>query len=529
MWLWPLLLCLPLSLALSGLREPEVLEDDDDLDCGPQGLRYTVHPPDQETETPQALIVWDDHGLLHLLQNDSGCGTQVTEGPGSSVVLEAAYGSCYVSQWNSYHIMPVGVEGTDAAGHRTVAKTRLLRCPVGLPALTAPGADLCESVPLGDRLPCAPAPTTQGDCKVLGCCYNASGRSCYYGNTVTSHCTQDGHFSIAVALNVTSPPLLLNSVHMAFSNDSECDPVMTTQAFALFRFPFTACGTTRWIAGDQAVYENELEAAREVRTWSRGSITRESTFRLRVHCTYTISSNALPVNVQVVRPPLPEPETQPGPLTLELQIARDENYSSYYSAGDYPVVKLLRDPIYVEVSVRHRTDPNLRLLLHHCWATPSPDPLHQPQWPLLVKGCPYTGDNYWTHLIPVPEARSVEFPSHSQRFSIFTFSFVDSEARLVLRGPVYLHCSVSLCQPAGTLSCVTCPVARRRRSPGVPSGSSTADVSIRGPMVLLQAPEEPSEKLRPPAGSHALWVAGLSGTLAVGVLLVSYLAIKKWR
>lgn len=64
----------------------------------------------------------------------------------------------------------------------------------------------------------------------------------------------------------------------------------------------------------------------------------------------------------------------------------DENYSSYYSAGDYPVVKLLRDPIYVEVSVRHRTDPNLRLLLHHCWATPSPDPLHQLQWPLLVKG-----------------------------------------------------------------------------------------------------------------------------------------------
>lgn len=58
MWLWPLLLCLPLSLALSGLSEPEVLEDDDDLDCGPQGLRYTVHPPGQETETPQALIVW---------------------------------------------------------------------------------------------------------------------------------------------------------------------------------------------------------------------------------------------------------------------------------------------------------------------------------------------------------------------------------------------------------------------------------------------------------------------------------------
>lgn len=50
-------------------------------------------------------------------------------------------------------------------------------------ALNAPGADLCDSVPVWDRLPCAPSPTTQGGCKELGCCYNAEGNSCYYGNT----------------------------------------------------------------------------------------------------------------------------------------------------------------------------------------------------------------------------------------------------------------------------------------------------------------------------------------------------------
>lgn len=33
------------------------------------------------------------------------------------------------------------------------------------------------------------------------------------------------------------------------------------------------------VTGDQAVYENELLAAQDVRTWSRGSITRDSTFR----------------------------------------------------------------------------------------------------------------------------------------------------------------------------------------------------------------------------------------------------------
>lgn len=37
----------------------------------------------------------------------------------------------------------------------------------------------------------------------------------------------------------------------------------------------------------------------------------------------------------------------------------DENYSSYYSAGDCPVVRLLREPVYAEVAARRRADPGL--------------------------------------------------------------------------------------------------------------------------------------------------------------------------
>lgn len=84
--------------------------------------------------------------------------------------------------------------------------------------------------------------------------------------------------------------------------------------------------------------------------------------------------------------------TQPRASWLRLSASphcglfADENYSSYYGAGDYPVAKLLRDPIYVEVALRHRTDPALGLLLRQCWATPGPDPGQQPQWALLVNG-----------------------------------------------------------------------------------------------------------------------------------------------
>ncbi|XP_005881409.1 PREDICTED: zona pellucida sperm-binding protein 4 [Myotis brandtii] len=420
MWLCPLLLCLPLSLALSGQREPEAPEDVGELHCGPEGLQFTVHPLGQASGTPPTLIAW------------------------------------------------------------------------GLDAL---GAHLCDSVPVGDRLPCAPAPATPRACKALGCCYNPSSRSCYYGNT-----------GEAAALQAAE-----GSAHYLQLSLGEGKPLPPL---------------TPQVTGDQAVYENELVAAQDVRTWSRGSITRDSTFRLRVSCTYPVSSSALPVNVQVSLLPPPLPETQPGALTLELQLAKDGNYSAYYRAGDYPVVKLLRDPIYVEVALRHRTDPDLGLLLHQCWATPGPDPGLQPQWALLVNGCPYAGDNYRTQLIPVPETESLRFPSHAQRFSIFTFSFVDAGAGRVLGGPVFLHCSVSVCQPAGSPSCVACPVTRRRRSSDAHDPNSTAFISSQGPMILLQATEGPSGKL--PKYSRTLWVAGLSGTVVVGVLGLTYLAVKKW-
>uniref|UniRef100_A0A673TK24 Zona pellucida sperm-binding protein 4 n=1 Tax=Suricata suricatta TaxID=37032 RepID=A0A673TK24_SURSU len=554
MWLLrSLLLWVPWSLALSGQQKPPAPAYPGELRCGLRSLQLTVTlSPGKATP---ALLAWDNRGLPHRLQNDSGCGTWLREGPAGSVVLEVSYSSCYVTEWvrttqppgvptppvpasrvtpqDSHYVMLVGVEAADVAGRHKVTNTKLLRCPRKSPdqtsvssvspsplqnvALDVPNADLCDSVPVWDRLPCAASPITQGDCKKLGCCYESEANSCYYGNTVTSRCTQDGYFYIAVSRNVTSPPLLLNSVHLAFGNDHECNPVMTTHAFALFLFPFNSCGTKRQITGDQAIYENELVAARHVRTWSHGSITRDSIFRLRVSCHYSVNSNTLPINVQVLTIPPPHLDTQPaGPLTLELKIAKDKHYDSYYTAGDYPVVKWLRDPIYVEVSIRHRTDPSLGLLLHHCWATSSKNPQSQPQWPMLVKGCPYAGDNYQTQLLPVQKALDPPFPSHHQRFSIFTFSFVDTMAKWTLRGPLYISRNLTLL-----------------RHSDFHSHSSTASISSKGPMILLQPTMDSSEKLHKnsssPMDPQALWMIGLSGTLIVGFLLVTYLAIRKQR
>ena len=64
----------------------------------------------------------------------------------------------------------------------------------------------------------------------------------------------------------------------------------------------------------------------------------------------------------------------------------DAAYTSFYTETDYPVVKVLRDPVYVEVLLLDKTDPALVLTLGHCWTTTSPNPHSLPQWDILIDG-----------------------------------------------------------------------------------------------------------------------------------------------
>ncbi len=64
----------------------------------------------------------------------------------------------------------------------------------------------------------------------------------------------------------------------------------------------------------------------------------------------------------------------------------DVAYSSFYTEADYPVTKVLRDPVYVEVQLLEKTDPVLVLTLGRCWTTTSPNPHSLPQWDILIDG-----------------------------------------------------------------------------------------------------------------------------------------------
>lgn len=61
-------------------------------------------------------------------------------------------------------------------------------------------------------------------------------------------------------------------------------------------------------------------------------------------------------------------------------------YTSFYKEEEYPVQKVLRQPVYVQVEILERTDPLVVLTLDHCWTTTSPNPHTFPQWDILING-----------------------------------------------------------------------------------------------------------------------------------------------
>nr|XP_055070167.1 zona pellucida sperm-binding protein 4-like [Misgurnus anguillicaudatus] len=362
--------------------------------------------------------------------------------------------------------------------------------PQQLPVLKTDPLNMC-SVADSDQIQCGQPGISGAECEAINCCFN--GQRCYYGMSVTVQCIRDGQFVLVVARDVTLPHLSLDSIHLLGGSDPPCAPVGSTPSFAIYQFPVTACGTSMMEENGYVVYENRMTSSYEVGIGPLGSITRDSHFELLFQCRYSATAvEALVVEVNTVPPP--PPVAAPGPLRVELRLANgqcvtkgcaegDEAYTSYYSDAEYPVTKVLREPVYVEVRIMERTDPNIVLMLGHCWATSTPSPLSLPQWDLLVNGCPYQDDRYLTTLVPVVGSSDLPFPTHYKRFIVKMFTFVDPASMAPLQETIFIHCSTAVCHPASGSCEQSC--ARKRRAVDVVSTSSEGAVVSSGPVTII--------------------------------------------
>ncbi|MGH0183336.1 UNVERIFIED_CONTAM: hypothetical protein FKN15_011875 [Acipenser sinensis] len=504
-------------------------------------------------------------------------------------VFQVYYDGCYVRQQNNKYMLSALVEAVDPSDRIMIIKKTPMECP--------------------------------------------------YLNV---QCTRDGYMMTAISKAVTKPDLLLNSVSLIGGRNPPCAPVGRSASFLLFKFPLGACGTRLRLADDKVVYENEMSGTIDVLDSRYGSITRDADYKLTIRCLYS-AKMALPLQVQIqsVDPPRPVAEQGPlrielriardkaygsyfadleyplvrvlrelvyvevrllgrtdpkihlvlddcwatsttsplseprwsllvdglllqcryagnksvplqavvytiappppvvaqGPLRVELRIAREQSYGSYYTSLDYPVTYVHREPVYVEVRILERTDTNIVLTLDDCWATSTPSPLGKPQWNLLVDGCSYRDDNYLTSLVPVDAATSrLPNPTHYKRFVLKMFTFVDPASRRALKEMIYIHCSAAVCYPSVLDSCVKRCIAKRhaRDAPlqTVRKEASSKQTAVASSgAVILTAPDARALESWDSEGEVPQSLGyGLMGVAASVVLVVFVLVpVAVWR
>ncbi|XP_018615367.2 zona pellucida sperm-binding protein 4-like isoform X2 [Scleropages formosus] len=387
-----------------------------------------------------------------------------------------------------------------------------------------------------DRVPCGDPAINGVQCQAIGCCFD--GQQCYYGNAVTVQCTMDGQFVVVVSKDSVVPKLDLTSLSMLGGKEPPCSPVVSTDSFAIYIFPVTACGTAATVAGDYIIYENRIISSYEVGVGPLGSITRDSTYELSFHCRYLGSELvSLIADVYTIAPP--PPVAAPGPLRVELRLANGQcttkgcneevsAYTSYYQDSDYPVTKVLQQPVYVEVRILNRTDPNIILLLENCWATSTSDPLSLPQWSLIVNGCPYQGDKYLTTLVPVDGSSRLPFPTHYKRFIFKMFTFVHPASLHHLEERVFIHCSTAVCHPSAMENCEQ-KCFRRRRDIGAVQKSNADKIVVSSHEVIVTA-----ELLKPVAmqsvaeGPKFIGYGGLAVAVSTVIGLFAFMLAVIW-
>uniref|UniRef100_A0A8C4XD37 Zona pellucida sperm-binding protein 4 n=1 Tax=Erpetoichthys calabaricus TaxID=27687 RepID=A0A8C4XD37_ERPCA len=497
--------------------------------------------------SPTVFIQKTSGGLVKVLNHLPGVVLRVIAGRTTLMVpFNSPYG--YASEKGSQYVVTIAV------GSRSNVKT--FTCPK--PARRSVSvAERCAVI-ASEKLPCGGSSSiTQADCEANNCCYDSSSSTspCYYANDgewgggglseqrwllmdihacllwpVTVQCTLDGQFVVVVSENVTLPPLDLGSIQFVDSSSPSCSPVTSLSSFVVYQFPVSACGSTVQLAGGNVTYQNTMSAAITVRSGPEGSITRDSVYKLFFQCTYSGSQDVqVEAEVYTVAPPLPVVEQ--GPFDLELVIATDPSYGSYYVDADYPVTKTLRDPVAVEVHIVNRTDPNLVLTLGDCWVTPGPSASSQPQWSLLVNGCPYTGDNYLTSLVTVDSTSGVSYPSHYKRFVFEMFAFVDPVAQQALAEKIFIYCVAAACYPSDTDPCTqSCPARRSGRAADKMAQHtlSRKPVLLHSGPVVVKADGVQTSRLEQKAPLPTGYlVLGAAAAMLMVVLVLAVLAVRR--
>ncbi|XP_023663485.2 uncharacterized protein [Paramormyrops kingsleyae] len=383
---------------------------------------------DMHVELPpgplRAVGLKDGEGaVIRLKDAPKHCGYAINRGKNGVISLMLPFSSCHMSMQGDKYRVDVTYRTANGEEETT------LSCPVRLP-FTKQECDLS----IDKRIPCGSESPPPEECHSRGCCYSSDSGACFYP---MDECTVDRHFVFSVPASLTEPPLSPASLFVA--GNSSCTPQTVTPNFALFRVPLDGCGAHRYEIGQTVVYMLEIVNTIRSIALSYGAITRDAPLRLLVECRF-LPGSQVTVGYLVKTPSLGPSIQAQGLFGVQLRIATDQDYTSYYPQYHRPLHLLLGKVLYLEVRLLNAPDPDVLLLVHYCLAYPRSA---QSAWVLIYNGCPNRLDSSPPQL-PPPST----LPKHTRRFTITTFQFLSPDSNFILDEEIYFMCSTEVCSPS---------------------------------------------------------------------------------
>ncbi|KAM8880034.1 uncharacterized protein AB9W97_015071 [Spinachia spinachia] len=380
------------------------------------------------TSSISGIVIKDIKGNQMSLQDaPQHCGYSVRKSKDGRIhLIIQLHSRCHVSVQDQMFIITVVYVTVN--GRREAQ----FSCPVVIP-----GSGQECNLPSEQRLPCGPGSVSHSQCLSMGCCSGNNAPACYYP---MDECTIDRHFVFSVPASLTKPPLSPDLLVVA--GNSSCKPQRVTPEYALFNIPMDGCGTRRVTVGDAVIYMVEVINKVPTLGLNYGTITRDSSVRLLVECRF-LPGTTPSVSYLVKTPTLGPNVPAQGMFGVQLRIAKDAQYSSYYPQNHPPLQMLLGKPLYLEVRLLNAPDPSLVLLVHFCVAYPLSG---KAVWLLLYNGCPNPYDPALEQAV-LSDTRPSTPLAQTRRFTISTFQFLPDGEFSDPDEENNFMCSTEICSP----------------------------------------------------------------------------------
>ncbi|XP_051243978.1 zona pellucida sperm-binding protein 4-like [Dicentrarchus labrax] len=456
-------------------------------------------------------------------QSDGSCGVRLGREKNRSLSVFSRYDSCYSQIKGSKVVISLQVQltGEDRWFRVNISCPLIKRASERTQLIPTPLPGNCD-IERALRVDCGHQSISNEGCSKLGCCYDARDSTCYYR---LNACSLDGHFVFSVKATDTDSPI--DPGNLIVKGQPQCFPVVTTPDTAVFKIAVMECGAKMKVDGDVMIYEVEVE---ELHT---KSITNNSPFSLQVQCEYESSDLKRAANLRSLFPVTnPPPVVAQGAFRVQMRIARDASFTSFFPEDQLPVNFPLRKAVYVEISIAQPPpDPTLSLRVRDCFAYPAS---RHSVWTLLYDGCPNPLDSMRSSF-PVDNQGKTTSHSQVRRFDVKTFAFLDPHTGHPSVEEMYFYCWVEICTNhvdcAQRCAIISSEGDRQRRQ--ATSQSDQVQLVSLGPLLLGQNNTELEDNLCVKQNTMfqvtVYMLSGVGSALLLILLFTTWSNIRKWQ